>query len=174
LKKKCPEWLENYLPPPITLKGKKLPSLEVDWEKRDIELAADVEASALRIRSNAENPVRVTTETIGKDTDKLWSLKTKLDRLPLTAKVLDEMVETSEEFTLRKIKWAAKCCLEEKVCPTQGQFLRRARVGAGSRLVAVPQVKEAIDTALQSLASIDTVSGADKSSANDSETLHEV
>ncbi len=151
-----------------------MPSLEVDWEKRDIELAADVEASALRIRSSAENPVRVTTETIGKDTDKFWSLKTKLDRLPLTAKVLDEMVETWEEFTLRKIKWAAKCCLEEKVCPTQRQFLRRARVSSGSRLIAVPQVKEAIDTALQSLASIDTVSGADKSSANDSETLHEV
>ncbi len=174
LKKKCPDWLESYLPPPISSKGKKLPSLEVDWEKRDIELAADVEASALRIKSRTECLVRVTTTAIGRDIGKFYPLVTQLDRLPLTAKVLAEVLETHEEFIVRKIEWAAKCCLEEKVCPAQWQFLRRARVSSESRVIAVPQVKEAIDTALQSLASIDTVSGADKSSANDSETLHEV
>jgi hypothetical protein len=86
----CPDWLESHLPPRITAKGRKVPSKEVDWEKRDLELAADVKASALRIRSSAEFPVRVTTRAIGRDLGKLIQLNSQLDRLPLTAKVLTD------------------------------------------------------------------------------------
>jgi hypothetical protein len=174
LKINCPDWLENYLPPPKSSKGRRLPSSEVDWEKRDIELAADVKASALRIKSSAEFPVRVTTAIIGRNTGKIFQLRTQLDRLPLTAKVLAEMVETHEEFAVRKIQWTAKCFLEENICPTQYKLLRRARIYPHSEFIAAPQVNAAINATLQSLASIDTVSGADKSSVNDSGTLHEV
>ncbi len=175
LKRNCPDWLENYLPPPKNLEGRRLPSSKVDWEKRDIELAADVKASALRIKSSAEFPVRVTTAAIiGRNTGKFLPSKTQLDRLPLTAKVLAEMVETHEEFAVRKIQWAAKCFLEENICPTQYKLLHRARIAQYSEFIAAPQVNAAINATLQSLASIDTVSGADKLSVNDSGTLHEV
>lgn len=164
LQRNCPDWLETHLPPPISVKGKKLPSSEVDWEKRDIELAAEVKAAAVHIRSNLEFPVRVTVSKIGKDTGKSIPLKTQLNRLPLTAEALAEMLETHEEFAVRKIEWAAKGFLEEKVCPTQWQFLCRAKICPQSlHILAAQQVKEAIDAALQSLASIDAVSGAEKS-----------
>ncbi|MEP0885406.1 TnsD family Tn7-like transposition protein [Trichocoleus sp. ST-U3] len=174
LRRNCPDWLETHLPPPISKKGKKLPSSEVDWEKRDIELAAEVKAAAVYIRSNLASPVRVTVAQIGRDTGKYRPLRTQLDRLPLTAKVLAEMVETHEEFAVRKIEWAAKGFLEENICPTQWQLLRRAKMCSQSRPLAAQQVKEAIDAALESLASIDAVSNAEKSSVNDSRTLHKV
>jgi hypothetical protein len=172
LQKNCPDWLETHLPPPISAKGKRLPSSEVDWEKRDIELAAVVKASALRITSNSEYPVRVTRTSIGRDTNKLQQLQTQLDKLPLAAKALAEVVETHEEFAVRKIEEAVKSFLEEKVCPKPWQFLRRASVSPG--IASAPQVEKAIDAALKSLASIDASSGANKSSANDFGTLHEV
>ncbi|WP_242040899.1 TnsD family Tn7-like transposition protein [Coleofasciculus sp. FACHB-1120] len=169
-----PDWLETHLPPPISNKGKKSPSSEVDWEKRDIELAAKVKAAAVHIRSNLPSLVRVTVAQIGRDIGKYHQLHTQLDRLPLTAKVLAEMVETHEEFAVRKIERAAKGFLEENICPTQWQLLRRAKVHSRARPIATQQVKEAIDAALESLASIDAVSDAEKSSINDSRTLHEV
>ncbi|MEP0791961.1 TnsD family transposase [Funiculus sociatus GB2-C1] len=175
LQRNCPDWLETHLPPTVSKKGKKLPSSEVDWEKRDIELAAEVKAAVVHIRSNLASPIRVTVLQIGRDTGKYLPLKAQLDRLPLTAKVLAEMVETHEEFAVRKIEWAAKGFLEENICATQWQLLRRAKISPQSlHIIAAQQVKEAIDAALESLASIDAISDAEKSSVNDSRTLHEV
>jgi hypothetical protein len=175
LRRNCPDWLETHSPPSRAAKETYSPSSKVDWEKRDIELAAEVKASALRITSNPEYPVRVTKTGIGIDINKLKQLETQLDKLPLTAKALAEVVETHEEFAVRKIEGATKSFLNEKVCPTRRQLLCRAKVALTSlHIIAAQQVKEAIDAALQSLASIDAVSGSDKSSVNNSGTLHEV
>lgn len=174
LKKHCPDWLETHLPPPKSRKKLK-PSI-VDWKKRDAELVAAVKASALYVRSSFKHPIRITKTEIGRHLgDNRLLLRFPLAELPLTKEALAEVVETHEEFAVRKIEWAAKGFLEEKVCPTQGQLLRRAKISSQSlHTIAAQQVKEAIDAALQSLASIDAVSGADNSSVNDSGTLHEV
>jgi hypothetical protein len=56
---------------------------------------------------------------------KKWIEKRKL-KLPKTGRIIDEQLESLEDFMLRKLKWAEKQYLSEKVIPTHHKLIRRA------------------------------------------------
>jgi hypothetical protein len=72
-----------------------------------------------------------------------------LDKLPLTAKVLTDVVETRESFALRRIDWVASCYTEENVCPQRWQLIRRA--GLRPELTKLESIHEGINSALETL-----------------------
>lgn len=149
LRKRDSEWLEAHLPPPRRKNG----SPQADWKSRDIQLAEAVRNSAVRLKEADGRPIKITRRAIGRDINQLVLIQVHLNKLPLSAKALEEVVETWEVYTIRRIYWAAECFRREKVYPSQRQLVNRAGIGAIScnRLAAIPQVQKALHEALKSL-----------------------
>jgi hypothetical protein len=139
------QWLQAHLP----LRKRRVKfSPQVDWNQRDIELAAAARQSAQRLRSTLERPTKVTKTAIASDLGQLKLMQQQKDKLPRATKALEELAETRQEFAIRRIQWASECFREENVYPKRWQLLRQA--GISPDLAEVPQVKEAIAAALES------------------------
>ncbi|WP_445626608.1 TnsD family Tn7-like transposition protein [Nostoc sp. DSM 114167] len=146
------EWLKNNLPA-TQLETQRMPKL--DWENRDIQLADAVRLSGLRLKNSLDKPIRVSVEAIGKELGQTARITKQIDQLPLTTKALAEVVETMEDFTIRKIYWAAEHFRQDRIYLTQWQFLRKAGL-EGSKFLTVPKVQDAIVTAMKYCNSLDT------------------
>ena len=128
----------------------RLPPPRVDWNARDAQLAREVGPAAQRLRSKPGRPMQITIGSIGREIEKLSSLRSELDKLPLTAEALSKAVETREVLALRRISWAEELYRQEKVHPKMWRLMKRAGI---KRKFATesPQVKEALEAALQAL-----------------------
>lgn len=85
------DWLEGHKPQP---QRRNLSTASVDWKKRDAEYAAAVRAAASRLKDASGRPVRVTRTAIGRALGAITLLRQKSNKMPLTAQVLDTVVET--------------------------------------------------------------------------------
>jgi hypothetical protein len=139
-------WLKAHLPP---CKKRAKFSPQVDWEKRDTELAAAVQLTTQRLKTAPGRPVKVTKTAIVSDLGQLRLIYQHKDKLPLTISSIEELTETREEFAIRRIQWATKYFCEANVCPKQWELLRQAGIKPG--LAEVLQVKEAIVKAMKAL-----------------------
>ncbi|MBD1847742.1 TniQ family protein [Cyanobacteria bacterium FACHB-63] len=146
------EWLQAHTRPSPNGVG-SLRQGQVDWASRDTHLANLVRQSAIRIRGATGKPKRVTVSAISYDLDKRTILDRQLDKLPMTARALKEVVETREEFAIRRIEWATNLFLQNNINPAWSQLLLQASV---YELKDVPAVKEAINTALETLATLNS------------------
>jgi hypothetical protein len=153
LRKYDAEWLEAHMPLPFVHRRVGA-ARQVDWESRDIELADAVKLSALRLKNISTDPVRITKTAIGQDIDKKELLHRQLHKLPKTAQVLAEVIETREQFAVRRVEWATECFRKQNISPAWSGLILLAGV---YELREIPQVKEAIDAALQSLESLSIV-----------------
>ena len=139
-------WFEANKPP-LKRSGGKHPQLPyTDWHSRDLEFVAKVKPTALRLKNEPGRPVQITKTTLIREIGiKHW---THLPKLRLTAQAVAEMVETIEEYQVRRVWWVANSYLQEKINPTRWQFIRRTGIEKGT---SHPLVKEAIDAALEML-----------------------
>jgi hypothetical protein len=87
----------------------------VDWKKRDAEYAVWVRDTATRFKEATTRPVQVTKTAIGSAIGAVTLLQQKLRKLPLTAQVLAGVVETREEYAVRRVWWAADLYWQECV-----------------------------------------------------------
>lgn len=96
-------------------------------------------------------PIQITVTVIARDLDKkeLLQKKKHLDKLPLTKKVLDVVVETRIQFAIRRVGWAAACFREEKKAPAKSELALRACVDY--YVWQNPEAKGALDTHWQEL-----------------------
>jgi hypothetical protein len=152
LRKYDAEWLEAHMPPPFVYR-RVVPGRQVDWESRDIELADAVKLSALRLKNISTDPVWITRNAIGQDIDKKALLYKQLYKLPKTAQALAEVIETREQFAVRRVQWATECFRQQNISPAWSGLINLAGV---YQLREIPQVKEAIDAAMKSLESLST------------------
>lgn len=140
------EWLQEHMPP------RKLIERWDQQKSRDAQRAEQVRAIALQLKNNAQRPVQITRAVISREIRQTgWpsGLRDK-ERYPLTAQALDEVVEASEAFRVRRVWWAANCYQRERICPRRWQLIERA--GLNAITVASPVVEAAIDAALRMLA----------------------
>ncbi len=140
------EWLEANLPPK---QQTNLPSPRVDWGSRDAELAEAVRLSATNLYKQEGRPNQVIIAAIARELGQLALIQKHLDKLPLTAKVLTDVVETRESFALRRINWVVHCYRQEGSYPQRWQLIRRA--GLRPELITLQPIHEAIDSALELL-----------------------
>ncbi|MBD1808116.1 TniQ family protein [Microcoleus sp. FACHB-SPT15] len=105
LRRRDSEWLEAHLPQPRKNNG----SRSVDWESRDVQLAKAVRQSAIRLKSATGCLVKITKRAISKDINQIGVIQNYLNKLPLTAQALNEVVETREEYVVRYTRWAVEC-----------------------------------------------------------------
>lgn len=139
------EWLRSHLPP---LKRRKPLSAFIDWQQRDADIAAAVRASAEKLRNTPGKPQKLTKTAIGSDSGYLALIQKQLDRLPLTAGVLSVVIETTEEFAIRQIDWAADHFRQKGIQPKHWQIVRHANLKP--YIAEMAQVKTAITTVLTS------------------------
>lgn len=141
------KWLREH-----TLSHKKLRqrSCRVDWEARDRQLAIEAKTAALRLKNFTERPVHLTKSAIGREIGQLALLQQHIDKLPCTAAVLGELVETREEFAIRRILWTMKTFHQRHIYPARWLFIRKAGV---THLLKHPVISNAINEALDALKS---------------------
>ncbi|HEY9694164.1 MAG TPA: TnsD family transposase [Oculatellaceae cyanobacterium] len=138
-------WLKANMPP----RKKALIPPRVDWDSRDREWSEAAKLSAERLKNSAGKPIQITVAAIARDIGQLDNIQKHLNKLPLTAKVLSEVVETREQFAVRRINRAREYFQQENIYPQEWQLIRRANLRP--ELLIVPQVKEAIASALEPL-----------------------
>lgn len=93
-------WLDKNLPQQIKVIQ---PNQRVDWNKRDAEYLALIKAKYEALL-NKDVPIRITKSIIGKSLGILPDLEKNLNKLPKTDKYLKLILETVEEFQIRRCK----------------------------------------------------------------------
>ena len=140
-------WLEGHKPRPLK---RNQPTTGVDWKRRDAEYTAAVRAAASHLKEITGRPVQVTRTAIGKTIGAVSLLRQKLHKMPLTSQALAGLIETREEYAIRRIWWAAEFYSQEDIQPHKWQLISRANV---YNLKEIQSVKSAIETASQWVAS---------------------
>ncbi|GAA0716359.1 TnsD family Tn7-like transposition protein [Clostridium malenominatum] len=100
LYRKDKKWLLNNLP--IKPKGNNN-IRNVDWDKRDKEILSLIKTKYKELLSR-EVPIRITKSCIGKVLGILATLEKNLHKLPKTEKYINTIIETVEEFQVRRCK----------------------------------------------------------------------
>jgi len=154
------EWLMAHRPLPRQRQKRqdKIPHLfqssspdflEVVMTTRDIEKAAAIRSCAQRIVDDLGYPKRVTKRKISVDIPGLRQLKP--DEFPIAMLALQEVVETTETFALRRIQWFVNKCQEEKILPKRQEFIDEVNI---ARTLHIPSVQRAFDEAMTILSSL--------------------
>ncbi len=110
LKKQCSwfyrndkEWLNKNLPSKQKNKIKEVKTTtRVNWQERDKEIKSlirDVYCDLLKL----EKPVRITKSLIGQKIGKAAMINFYIDKLPESKEYLNKIIETVEEFQIRRI-----------------------------------------------------------------------
>ncbi|WP_409346947.1 TnsD family Tn7-like transposition protein [Paenibacillus sp. MBLB4367] len=119
------DWLNQHLPKPKRGGIKR----EYDWKKRDEDVKKEVIAAIERLRSQNGKPIRLTKRLIAVEIGKVSLLKCNLHKLPKTRKILDELIESPEDYQILRIKWAINH-LEER-----GEALKPYKILAITSLI---------------------------------------
>lgn len=118
-------WLEKNSPAP---KKMTFQSQRVDWVQRDKEILLNVQSAVDEMISAQGKPHRVTISKVGAKCGVKALLEKHLDRLPETKAYLIHVLETEEQFRLRKIRWAIKQLEGEGEQVLEWKVLRRAGI----------------------------------------------
>lgn len=97
-------WLDDNLPKvklPLEMKQNK--NLRVDWNKRDIEIYLKVRNSYKEIMRSPKS-IRITKSILGNRLGISALLDYYIKKLPRTEKYLSKIIETVEEFQIRRVK----------------------------------------------------------------------
>jgi hypothetical protein len=120
----------------------------VNWERRDSKLALAVRESANRLKATPGRPIRVTKTALGRDVGQITLLQQKIQKLPLTAAALDEVVESRADFAIRRVRRAAELFTQIGKQPRAWELITSANVYG---LMSVPCVVEAVNESLRML-----------------------
>ncbi|HKQ04867.1 MAG TPA: TnsD family transposase [Blastocatellia bacterium] len=129
-------WLDKNSPPRF-VRAQRV--ARVDWRRRDGEVLRLVKGSVQKILQRVP-PVRVTQSRIGKAIGLVSLLERHLDKLPLTQGFLTSVVESIEDFQIRRIKHVIQELAQRGSQIRGWQVVRLS--GLGRRIS--PKVAEAI------------------------------
>lgn len=108
--RKDKSWLFSNLP--YKTKGVR-DNNRVNWDKRDTEYLALIKVKYEELIIKAV-PIRITKVNIGKTLGILAALEKNISKLPKTEKYLKEIIETIEEFQLRRCKRLIDSKMQDK------------------------------------------------------------
>jgi hypothetical protein len=140
-------WLPHRAP---SNSATRLGPPRVNWAERDERLAGEVRMAVQYLKQMSGRPVRISADAIGRQVGEFRALYSERRRLPLTSKVLAELVENHDAFAVRRIQWAAQLYQDESICPKRWELMARAGIKT-HYLSQWPLAREALESALQSL-----------------------
>ncbi|NRT78218.1 TnsD family Tn7-like transposition protein [Clostridium beijerinckii] len=107
------KWLNDNLPKvKKQLERKHDKNTRVDWNKRDIEIYLKIRNTYLEIMKGSKN-IRITKSIIGNRLGISALLDYYLEKLPKTKKYLTKIVETVEEFQIRRVKKICRMMIQQ-------------------------------------------------------------
>ncbi len=138
-----PRWLDSHLP---AVRKRLSTQMMIDWKEQDFTLAKAVKDAASQIHS-IPIPKRVSITAVVKLVGHRSWIEKRLDKLPLTSKALDAHLECFEDYSIRRITWAADAYRKEGCTPSRAMLSKRA--GIRGRLASkAEQVKSVLDLAI--------------------------
>lgn len=97
------EWLDQNSP----RKGPVLViNTRVNWVERDKSVLVKVQKAVEKLKSTKGKPIKITVSKVGKMSGYLALIEKHIDKMPNTNKYLQTVVETLEEFQIRRVYWA--------------------------------------------------------------------
>jgi hypothetical protein len=118
----------------------------VDWDARDELVCGQVVTVALQIKNAPGKPHRVSFATINREIRARLQFYINTKQMPLTRVALKGVLETSEQFALRRIHYVAKSFVAENAPPSRSDLLRAAGINAQRKISGI--VMDATDGAL--------------------------
>jgi len=134
-------WLDKHSPKPSK---KKTRNNRVDWNQRDLEVLAKVQHAVCRILESDEKPKRLTVSRIGAIAGVRSLLEKHLDHLPETKKYLEQVVESEEQYRLRKIQWAIEGLRRQGEPLQEWKVLRKAGIRKEYAPMEFPRERDTI------------------------------
>jgi hypothetical protein len=151
-------WLKKHSP---QIQKHVRSTSSIDWKRRDTEYTIAVQDAASRLINAPGRPIQVTKTAIGKAIGAVTLLQQKLDKMPLTAQALAGVVETREQYAVRRVCWSADLYCKEYVLPREWQLLMRANVYSLKEALAVKcAVEDAMNMLRSRLSPIEMVRAA--------------
>lgn len=135
---------------------------QIDWQARDKRLASAVRRAATILKNRVEPIAKITRKAISDVIDTteplgvgvMELLLSCLEKLPETARALDEVVETPEQFAIRRLESVAACYCKRGLRPTRSQLVEEAYVRP---LLTLPLIALTINRILAELADLPSV-----------------
>ena len=118
-------WLNENSP---KLQKPKASVNKVDWNARDEEILVRVKSTVEQLLQ-VPKPVRITIGRIGVSLGLKALLEKHLDKLPYTNAYLNSVIETVEDFQIRRIEWAIAFLEKEGEEVKEWKILRLAALG---------------------------------------------
>lgn len=137
------EWMLNNAPRHVC---RSRPKMAVDWHERDELVSGQVVTVALQIKNAPGKPQRVSFATINREIRAQLQLYIDTEEMPLTRLALQGVVETPEQFGLRRIHYVTKRLVAENAAPSRSDFLRAAGINPQRQISGM--IMDAIDGAL--------------------------
>ncbi|MDD2335824.1 MAG: TnsD family transposase [Geobacteraceae bacterium] len=119
------EWLMEHSP---RQHRKRLVSSGVDWVRRDAELSERIDDAVKAIMQKTYPAMRVTISSIGKELGALSLVQRHLDKLPLARIKIERVLESREDFAVRRLKAAAERFHQLGETPQRWELLRTAGI----------------------------------------------
>ncbi|MBD2001418.1 hypothetical protein H6G00_33300 [Leptolyngbya sp. FACHB-541] len=79
----------------------------VNWQERDQQILAQVKETVQELLT-AEKPIRITGSKVAKALGQLTLVEQHLDQMPQTQVYLNSVLETIEDFQIRRVRWAVE------------------------------------------------------------------
>lgn len=124
LRKYDTKWLNEHMSQPYK---RTKPTRTVDWNSLDHLLAGEIKGAVTLLKSASGRPVRITKHALALAIKRV-TLYHNLPKLPITAKILSEVVETREAFAIRRLRWAGDYFREGQISPSRSSLMRRTSV----------------------------------------------
>lgn len=141
LYKRQPELLYSILPEKV----KQLPggTQKVDWSVRDIEILERAKIACSRLLFMPE-PVRISSSRLMKEIG-YPSLRFYIDKLPMTKQYIEDVVESVEDFQLRRVDSVCRKLYEEKGIFERWEVMRIAGLKKTVSRRVVAKIEENIE-----------------------------
>ena len=78
----------------------------MNWQERDEQILIQVREAVQRLLS-IEKPIRITVSKVAKAIGQLALIEQHLDQMPMTKAYLNSVIESIEDYQIRRVRWAA-------------------------------------------------------------------
>jgi hypothetical protein len=145
--------LNEILPAPKLPDRSKPKKSRVDWEKRDGELYEKVVEAIKKIKLS-EKPIFITKNSIAKETG--YSFQNVLNKLPKVKALVDQNIESKEEFQLRRVDYVVKKLISEEYKINKDIIVKKAGLLPYRPIKAYEYVDEVLKKYREGLLYFDT------------------
>jgi hypothetical protein len=119
-----PEWFHENKPDPKRVNNR----LQVNWAALDDEISLQLPSAIDQLHHIQGRPIRITRKAIGRKFEKEHFLERHLNKLPRCKKLIEDAVENTVEYSIRRLHWANDELLKDHHIPSKWRVLKKANI----------------------------------------------